>query len=315
MNTINTHTTNIHEMIEIMIELFKRCHMDTPGFHLYQNAASNLDIVEVLVQIAKENKDDPEVLKMAFKVIGQMGFSNQGTSSKTANTISLVNFVVDILADTSVSAKIKKNAIYSVANAVANSWDDHPRLVVIIPYLVQFLESDFDNELCIQCVLTLGNFAYNQKSHKFLLEAGALKSLAKVVAKGDANLLPTSAAIAIANLAGSSGHSLSQTMPSLSSNETVMNLVRNAFESTLNKQDYPPGSSIFYSDWKLAIGLANLATCEEGRRALHKADITPLLGRALSQSHDPRLVGPVLQTLWLLCDEKKNNSKQSNEQK
>merc|ERR1712110_948684 len=111
-----------------------------------------------------------------------------------------------------------------------------------------------------------------------------------VVASNDPDLLPTSAAVAVANLVGGLEDD------GMTASKAVMVLVCDAFRAALTNEDFPAGSSIYYTDWKMAKGLHHLAKNKANRSHLRQASIMPLLMEALASQKDKRTLSAVQET-------------------
>lgn len=271
--------------------LFEACHVQSdPSAH--QNAICNLGGVMDLTALA--HTADNHTQLFIFTVLGQIGFSNEDSARVIGNDQNLLYLVLHKLAssDHVCSAKLKQYCIFSLTNAVANAWDCHPHLSALFEPLVRLLETSTDKFLLSQCVLTLGNFSYNEHTRGALLDVGALAPLKAVVASNDPDLLPTSAAVAVANLMGG-------LEDEMTASSAVMVLVMDAFRAALTNEDFPAGSSIYYTDWKMAKGMHHLAKNRANRSHLRQAGLMPLLEEAL-MCQDKRTLRAVQEILWLL---------------
>lgn len=292
LNTLNERGLTLTRKHLTLQALFDRCHLKKDA-KVFQNAICNLGGIQRLTALAEKSCE--QTLLFIFTVLGQIGFNNHNCSKKIGEDDALLQFVFKKLKDPDSSSKLKQYCIFSVTNAVANVWSCHDRLKILFEPLVTLMRNNNDKGLISQCVLTLGNFAYNDASREGLLAAGALEPLSRIVESNDPDLLPTSAALAVANLFGGKPH------PSLTATVGVMDHICQAFKATLKGQDYPAGSSIFYADWKLAKGLNFLSQAPESRNALRECGLIELLDDAL-KAEDPRTVKNVQQILWTICD-------------
>eukprot|EP00301_Raphidiophrys_heterophryoidea_P011963 c18227_g1_i1.p1 GENE.c18227_g1_i1~~c18227_g1_i1.p1 ORF type:complete len:307 (-),score=48.34 c18227_g1_i1:12-866(-) len=225
--------------------LFDMCHMTEHKFRKYQHAICDLGGVNVIVQVAQEAEHE-DVLSWVFNVLGQLGFNNERTSFSIGSCPLLLPLVLQTVNNSISTQKLKKHAIYSLTNVIANAWSTHAQLLKIVPYLLSFLHlTETTKELKSQSILTIGNFAYNPESRPTLIAAGAHLTLISVLSSKDADLLPTSSSIAIANLLASvPSNSLS--IP----NDVLLTMCLNivgALDLTLERLDCPRGSGVFYT--------------------------------------------------------------------
>lgn len=278
--------------------LFDLCHNSNKLFQEYQNAAYNLGVVDLLLHYGQSSQVE-ECRKLAFRALGQMCFNNVDVSRFIGQNRELASIVSSILSDPISSADLKEEALYSVKNAAANSWQSHANLIGLVPIVVALLKlSDpLNSTLRSQCVFFLGVLAYNKDSRAYLIEAGAVPPLVEVMNSHDTRLFPTSAAIAVACLVGEDA---ARSRMCGAGSQLIRQLV-DAFEATLLGKAYPAGSELYYTDWKLMMGIVRLAQNVENKQVLIEAGMIKLLHAAVGSARStPQLVQYCLEALWLL---------------
>jgi hypothetical protein len=153
----------------------------------------------------------------------------------------------DVLANPEDSAGLKEEAIYSVKNAAANSWESHSHFAHLIPVIVVLLKAYMhdNHSLSAQCVFFIGVLAYNPASRLSLLEGGVISALVDVMRLKDNQIFPTSAALALGCLMGHT-----DTDPSLDVvDDDLMWQLMQAMEVTLQGKSFPLGSELYYTSW------------------------------------------------------------------
>jgi len=297
-------TTSQSEQLTALSQLFDLCHMSESRFRRYQLAICELGGVEVMVRVSHDNQQE-DLLSWVFNVLGQLGFNNEATSTHIGSSALLLPLVLRVVEDPFANQKLKKHAIYSLTNVVANAWSTHQQLLKLLPWLVGFLNSSSTTkEVKSQCILTLGNFAYNPDSRPILIEVGAHSSLISALCCNDPDLIPTSSSIAIANLLSTLPPS-SRELTSEVSHLMCTHIV-NALKLTLKGHDCPIGSGVFYTDWKLANAIVNLAQqSPQSRTTLIEFGVLSCLEQCLHAStrkpDSGRLVANALNALWILA--------------
>jgi len=239
-----------------------------------------------------------ELKLAALRCVGNLCFANYEGCEKVSQWEGFEDVINMLSGPYTDEFHVKYFAIYLLNNVTFGLKEIPKKSLRMIPHLMRLLKS-MPNTLDMKrdVVSALNILAYQKSARRALVKAGAVKALISVVqTPPNINVEQTSAAICIANVIGEF-----ENHPALSAaGSVVLGSLVQAFNYTLKGKPYPPGSNEYYTDWKLAMGLANLANSDANQTVLAKAGIVDLLLVCLDKNSDPRLVDAVYETLFRL---------------
>eukprot|EP00301_Raphidiophrys_heterophryoidea_P016680 c262_g1_i2.p1 GENE.c262_g1_i2~~c262_g1_i2.p1 ORF type:complete len:214 (+),score=69.80 c262_g1_i2:572-1213(+) len=195
----------------------------------------------------------------------------------------------------------KTRTKYQSTNPPSSS---HPILQQFVPNCTSLIASTtttVTRQTKANCIRFLGQLASNPANSDFLLDPrfDVLPLLVDAMKSLSVDRACTSAAVAVANLAGHKSQFLDQTQT-----RELMKILANAWLRALNGQDFPPGSNIFYDDWKLMVGISKLLANPQNCIMLRNEGIVPLIEISLRKPNaHPKLTTHALMSLWHLAEE------------
>eukprot|EP00298_Acanthocystis_sp_HF-20_P009131 c18122_g1_i1.p1 GENE.c18122_g1_i1~~c18122_g1_i1.p1 ORF type:complete len:324 (+),score=111.14 c18122_g1_i1:26-973(+) len=272
--------------------IFDLCHNSNPQYKENQDIALQMGMIDDLAYFAG-TATNVRCQILAFRAIGQICFENKLTSNYVGRNTALINLALLTL-NNSEDNDLREESLYSIKNAAANSWETHSTFILFIPSVVKILQSSSYNALRAQCIFFIGVLAYNSSLREQLIEMGAVEPLVEVIKSSNEQLYPTSAALALACLVGGD-----KKYDYIFDNaKQLPNQLLQAFEATLQKRPYPPGSELYFTDWKLMMGLSHLCRNQTCREAMIQKGFLSMIEIALSRP-DQKLRKYGLDALWL----------------
>eukprot|EP00301_Raphidiophrys_heterophryoidea_P021256 c5736_g1_i1.p1 GENE.c5736_g1_i1~~c5736_g1_i1.p1 ORF type:complete len:353 (-),score=60.23 c5736_g1_i1:195-1157(-) len=262
-------------------------------------ACVNCGAIQALLGVVLDSSSQFDTKASALRTLGQMSCFNEQISTKAAACVEFVQVIKPVF-DTPIPP-LWADTCYLINVIAADSWASHSILRQFVPDCTRLIESHdslVTKETRANCIRFLGQLASNPANSDFLLEPQfkVLPLLVDAMRSLCVDRACTSAAVAVANLAGHNSQYLD-------ANQTreLMKILVNALSRTLRGQDFPVGSNIFYDDWKLMVGVSKLLVNEENRTLLRSEGIVPLITISLSKSNPhPKLTHHALLALWLL---------------
>eukprot|EP00298_Acanthocystis_sp_HF-20_P002330 c12750_g1_i1.p1 GENE.c12750_g1_i1~~c12750_g1_i1.p1 ORF type:complete len:312 (-),score=117.01 c12750_g1_i1:39-974(-) len=301
--TIRSLSSKLHQRVyneneteNYIGDVFNLCHNSNPKFKENQIAALESGLVDSLTYFAQNARAD-DCKMLAFRAIGQMCFENKVTSTQVGKNHELVTLVLNNL-NSETNDYMKEEALYSVKNAAANSWETHNIFLQLVPSVVRILRSPTHHcSLRAQCLFFIGVLAYNHDSRISLIDLGCIAPLVEILQSSNQELYPTSAALALACLVGGD-----KAYDYIFECETKLHTkLLDAFQATLLRRPYPPGSELYFTDWKLMMGLMQLCKNKTAKHAMIEKGLIKMIQVATSQrdKRDPRLTQYALEALWI----------------
>eukprot|EP00301_Raphidiophrys_heterophryoidea_P026572 c9207_g1_i2.p1 GENE.c9207_g1_i2~~c9207_g1_i2.p1 ORF type:complete len:339 (-),score=67.06 c9207_g1_i2:523-1497(-) len=292
------------EKIFIAQAISECCISSTFNCTPFQNAAADSGCIPPLVHFAKLAAADSGRVA-AFQALAQVCFGNESTSHLVCTSDGFLPLVIQTLASPSMSTLVKETALRAATNSAGNSWPDHALFVELVPCVVAIVQDEHQlKELRAECVGFLNVLAYNESSREMLVASRTFNPLVKIMQSGDSRLESTTAAIAVANLVAHQSRPVDEIMAGVQ-HKLLENLVE-CFLATLDGKDFPTGSGLYFTAWKLSMGICNLCKALKNKQPFRDAGLSHALEHALrisSKSSSPghvALAGHSLRALWIL---------------
>lgn len=281
-------------------KIFRLCHPASDDFRIYQEGAYRAGVSKVLVDhILSENVED-ECRLAGFLAIGSLTFHNDKVSILVGMNVDFVNQVAALLDSTETSDDLKFSALNAASNT-ANSAEVHDNVIRLVPATIRLFETSNHNKLRGQVVTFIGLLAYQEQCRSRLREFGAIPVFWNVIQNPQNIFLrPASAALSLSNLGAiPCGDEIRD--------DTVVVEVVNVLTATINGEDHPRGSAVFYTTWKVMRSVSNMCVKKVLVRRLRELKINNLVALALSNPNgDTRLTEASLHVLWRLGDQRTN---------
>eukprot|EP00299_Pterocystis_sp_00344_P002536 c12866_g1_i1.p1 GENE.c12866_g1_i1~~c12866_g1_i1.p1 ORF type:complete len:612 (-),score=102.30 c12866_g1_i1:148-1983(-) len=271
------------------------------------NAYVAADIINVCFDIEQEG-DENDKIKVVY-ILGMMCFNNEPATDQVGAHPNFYDLLSRTLRRSNALA-LMRAGLYLMTNASSNSFSTHPILVKLLPRIREIIDrsSGYNQGTRSEGVRVCFYLASNEQSKAALLEAGVIEPLVDIMSSGILELDCVSAAIAVSNLVGEEEDS-----PALSAAagaDGFYKLLVDALEASLNGTDYPVGSNLFYRNWKVVQGLANLSKADINKEKMGASGLVAQLKRCLDQDDtDGRLHEYTVQALWQLSFHEANHSR------
>jgi hypothetical protein len=287
---IKSKTSSEDQRIEALSKVFFVCLPSTADNKRFQDAAIDTNMIGILIGIVLRPYSKP-CRHQAFLALGSIAFHNEKASSILGKNTDFVHHVSFVLSEETEQQEFQFAALNAASNT-AFCEEVHPVVQILVPQVVKRFYLSTHDKLRGQIVTFLGLLAYNPKCSSVLIQSNALSLFQSVISSQNHNLRPASAALSMANLSG---------FPSdneVAARVLVKQLI-DVLKPTLEGQDYPLGSVVFYTTWKVMRSIANACRMPFIRKLLLSQDIISLIRSCLG-TDDPRAKSAALEALWLL---------------
>eukprot|EP00300_Choanocystis_sp_HF-7_P037189 c53209_g1_i1.p1 GENE.c53209_g1_i1~~c53209_g1_i1.p1 ORF type:complete len:305 (-),score=59.36 c53209_g1_i1:121-1035(-) len=255
-----------------------------------QNQVAHSNGVEVLISLSCA-PHEMRTRSSALACLTELAFDNMQIALKLGKSDQLLDCCYSILS--SPDPYLWMDAADVLGNTAGFSWEVHPNTLCCLDPIIALLQSpNTPHEAIEQCTRYLVAHAYNPTSRQRLREAGAAEALIKH--SKSLGLYSMSGLMGLACLVGDD-----ESHPALQAPAMCRDLVA-ALSATLQGSDYPPGSRLFFTDWRLMLGISNLCGSAANRPMLLECGLMPVLGEILATRRDQRLIEATLTTLWKL---------------
>eukprot|EP00301_Raphidiophrys_heterophryoidea_P005359 c12257_g1_i7.p1 GENE.c12257_g1_i7~~c12257_g1_i7.p1 ORF type:complete len:662 (+),score=203.09 c12257_g1_i7:726-2711(+) len=253
-----------------------------------------------------EKKYGEEEKIKSIYILGMFCFNNERAATIVGDHSGFLDLLQRSL-DPSKSEALMRAGLYLMTNTSSNSYSTHIHLVHMLPRLRDILDesSGFDQGPRSEAVRVCFYLSSNEETKSRMLDAAVIDPLVAIMASGVLALDCVSAAIAVANLVGDEEDS-----PALAAGAGAhgfYQLLIDALEAALNGTDYPVQSNLWYRNWKIVQGLANLSKADINKEKLGASGLIPLLKRALDMDDTDSLLHKYsVLTLWNLSFDEAN---------
>lgn len=295
------------ERFQILQTIYDSFMRFDPDFVRRANAYVDAGIIDLCYTIEREDNESDKV-KVVY-ILGMVCFNNESATDQVGRHDNFYSLLVRTL-DHRNSNALLRAGLYLMTNASSNSFSTHPTLVRLLPRIRQIIDRNtgYNQGTRSEGVRVCFYLASNEDTKNDMISAGVIEPLVEIMSSGVLELDCVSAAIAVANLVGDEEDS-----PALSAAagaQGFYKLLVDALEASLNGTDYPVGSNLFYRNWKVVQGLANLAKADINKERLGVSGLIPQLKRCLDQDDtDGRLHEFTMSTLWQLCFHETNQAR------
>ena len=267
--------------VRAMQRLFSLCRSKTGGHLANQAAAANAGGVQALLRLVDTGSMRQRT--WAFNTLGRLCFDHAENAAEVCRSNAIEASVANVLGCESVQvavdvslalishshAHVMDKSAYLLGNLAARP-ASHTRLieggaavaaVAVLDALNMAREQKIPSHeihaaFVARSVGLLTNLSSHGPSRAAVRAAGALAALERVAREGHDKHRPASAAIAIANLCSDSDILVG--IPSLDAMpEFVLDNVVRALSSAVNREKYM--GNVYYTPWKVAMGIRNLA--------------------------------------------------------
>lgn len=255
-----------------------------------QDQVSNQKGVELLIGFTCLPHEH-ETRSSALACLTELAFDNLPIALKLGSSEQLLDCCYDILSSS--DPQLWMDAADVLGNTAGFCWEVHHNTLRCVTPVVALLNNPATPlEVVEQCTRFLVAHAYNPSSRATLRGAGAAEALIKHSKKlGPYSM---SGLMGLACLLGDD-----ESHPALCAPDMCCELVQ-ALSATLEGKDFPPGSRLFFTDWRLMLGIANLCGSAVNRPVLVQAGILTVLADILRTRGDERLIRATLMSLWKL---------------
>eukprot|EP00299_Pterocystis_sp_00344_P008888 c3555_g1_i1.p1 GENE.c3555_g1_i1~~c3555_g1_i1.p1 ORF type:complete len:337 (+),score=34.72 c3555_g1_i1:92-1102(+) len=283
------------EMLKISLELFNFFHFQRPDYADRALSCAHAGAISALLTVARD-ATGRTTKTQALRTLGQMCCFNEWVSSSTAGCSLFISTVDKLLGQ---EDDVVCETFYLLNVVAADSWRSHPCVIRFLPASIRILNepSNWTDQTQGNCCRFIGQLAYNEANDEVLLKADAVPSLIRVMTSMNVSLGCISAVIAISNLM--KGTDVRRLCGDCDNH--LIDITMQALRRTLRNQDFPEGSSVFFDDWKIMIGVSNLVRSRENCVILRQHGVMQYVCIALTKPNaDRRLRKFALLSLWRL---------------
>eukprot|EP00298_Acanthocystis_sp_HF-20_P000845 c11190_g1_i1.p1 GENE.c11190_g1_i1~~c11190_g1_i1.p1 ORF type:complete len:306 (-),score=122.80 c11190_g1_i1:5-922(-) len=271
--------------------LFLSCNQNDSGHN--GSLCAEHGAIDAIYRVIIEQLSPTQVKQEAFRALGSICFSND-KSSELVVTNSHFKIVKDFI-------EADPQACYLINIIAANFWESHPLLLDLVPRVLKLIKESESEAQKRWCVQFCGQLAYNKANKEYLLTTGVVNTMIEITSTGNTNLgcCTSSAALACLN-----DTSTQQSLEKAMTPDIIQILVA-CFASAVHEQDFPYGSRVYYTDWKIATAMDSLCDIESIRLLLIDNCIFDIIYWALDVSDSIKLKTYCFSILWKLCSETK----------
>eukprot|EP00301_Raphidiophrys_heterophryoidea_P020935 c5500_g1_i1.p1 GENE.c5500_g1_i1~~c5500_g1_i1.p1 ORF type:complete len:658 (+),score=151.86 c5500_g1_i1:37-2010(+) len=291
----NISSTERYKLLQSIYDSFMKFDSD---FVKRANSYVEHGIVDICFNVFREGIEG-DMVKVVY-ILGMVCFNNESATDRVGAHPDFYT-VLQTCTDKKNSNALLRAGLYLMTNASSNSFSTHPVLIKLLPRIREIIDrkTGYTQATRSEGVRVCFYLASNERTKAALVEAGVITPLIEIMSSGVLELDCVSAAIAVANLVGDEEENV--TLSPASDTTGFYKLLVDALEASLNGTDYPVGSNLFYRNWKVVQGIANLSKAEVNKEELGRSGLIPQLKRCLDQDDtDKKLHEFAMQTLWQL---------------
>eukprot|EP00298_Acanthocystis_sp_HF-20_P026807 c4637_g1_i1.p1 GENE.c4637_g1_i1~~c4637_g1_i1.p1 ORF type:complete len:322 (-),score=87.67 c4637_g1_i1:9-974(-) len=294
LNSADNDQTRIH-FLGLMKDFCRSSNLNTKKMH--QSAVAEIGFVQKVIDLCKTTKSS-ELKASCFLALGQMSFQNKYAGSFVSSNHEMMEILIDSLTSTNEENELIRCS-YAIVIIASNDHSSHYDFLVLLPKFRKFLDPTTPIPLRANAVRYYFFLSFNEDKsvHSQLISTGAIPLLIEIMESRNIYLRYTTAAMAIANLTGSSMDDTNI----LSARDILTHIV-DVYRLTIQGKPYPISSNAYYTGWHVAYALKNLAQMKQNRSILIELGITEYISQALISS-DQLLVEHSLILLWSITEQ------------
>eukprot|EP00301_Raphidiophrys_heterophryoidea_P005230 c12222_g1_i1.p1 GENE.c12222_g1_i1~~c12222_g1_i1.p1 ORF type:complete len:279 (+),score=58.48 c12222_g1_i1:189-1025(+) len=192
-----------------------------------------------------------------IRAIGQMSFKNPHVCRVISHNEQIFTLLCSLL--NHCDEEIILQASYVLNLVASNAPEAHVRLVELCPRMVSILRNEsLRTSTRVNGIRFFSHLSYSPSLTQSLIQCGCLQDLVWAANSQSMELRFTTAAIAVANIVANQAGTNVMDESKLSFGSSVVPSMLEAFKATIVGNPFPPESTSYYTDWKLAQGISNM---------------------------------------------------------
>eukprot|EP00298_Acanthocystis_sp_HF-20_P009618 c18410_g1_i2.p1 GENE.c18410_g1_i2~~c18410_g1_i2.p1 ORF type:complete len:303 (+),score=74.25 c18410_g1_i2:23-931(+) len=290
VNGIRT-ANDLDTLYEKIRTLFLFCNKNDFGYN--SSLCAENGAIEVLYQIVCKHMNTDQYTRTkqeVFRALGVMCFSNSQVAQRVAQNEHFN--IVEISLETS------PEACYLISNLAAYSWESHPMVLHLVPRALNIIKVSQSESQKSWCVRFCGQLSYNKANKQYLLKTEIVDMMIQTTLTLNSTV---GCCTSFASLACLLSDNINQSLLVTIATPDILDLVLRCFRSAIRGVDFPVGSRVYYTDWKMAAALDNLCEIKTIRKILIEYKLLEMVNLILKNSGSVVLKTHCLSILWKLC--------------